>query len=86
MGAVMTLLFALLLFVFVRLLANRRRTKISGVALPRWQKLLFGACTILLIYFIVKIVYEELYPCALIDNYYCNFAGTQYWNLFGWEF
>jgi hypothetical protein len=37
-------------------------------------------------YLLTKFVYEELYPCVAVDSKYCDFASTQYHDLFGWEF
>ncbi len=42
--------------------------------------------SLLATYLAIKVLYEEIYPCMFIDNYYCNFWGTQYWDLFGIEF
>jgi len=37
-------------------------------------------------YLAVKVAYEEIYPCYLVDEVYCDYDSTQYRNLFGWEF
>ena len=41
---------------------------------------------LLLAYLIAEVAYEEIYPCVAVDDRYCDFASTQYRNLFGWEF
>jgi hypothetical protein len=41
---------------------------------------------VLATYLAVKVVYEEIIPCQFIDQQYCAYGSTQYWDLFGWEF
>lgn len=45
-------------------------------------KFIFG---FIVLFLIVKFIYEELIPCYFIDKYYCDFASTQYWNFLGIE-
>jgi hypothetical protein len=63
-------------------LGTRRR---GGRRLNRYLPLV-GAFSLLFVYLVAKIAYEEIYPCVFIDAKYCDFASTQYRNLFGWEF
>jgi hypothetical protein len=37
-------------------------------------------------YLLAKLMYEEIYPCAVVDRQYCDFTSTQYHNLFDWDF
>jgi Na+-driven multidrug efflux pump len=39
-----------------------------------------------LVYLVVKLLFEEIYPCVFVDQIYCDFSSTRYHNLFGWEF
>lgn len=51
-----------------------------------WQLLAPTVMGVLFVYLVVKVVYEEVIPCVFIDETYCQFSSTQYWDLFGWEF
>ena len=42
--------------------------------------------SVLPIYLVAKVIYEEIVPCVFVDSRSCGFASTQYRNLFGWEF
>jgi hypothetical protein len=37
--------------------------------------------SILLVYLLTKLIYEEILPCATVDSKYCNFTSTQYRSL-----
>jgi len=71
--------FAISSFLLYQYKANHRKMswKLSPIAL---------VFTILLVYLVAKLMYEEILPCATIDSKYCNFTSTQYRNLFDWEF
>jgi len=60
---------------------GRRRSWLRNPYLP-----LLLVVLVLSAYVLVKVAYEEVYPCVAVDEFYCDFDSTQYHNLFGWEF
>ena len=56
------------------------RSRLGNRYLP--VVILFG---VLIAYLVAKLIYEEVIPCTFVDDRYCDFDSTQYWNLFGWE-
>ena len=86
MAAFFTLLFLLVAAGFIVSLCAYRalrvdRPRAAAGCLP--VVALFG---LLLAYLVAKVIYEEIVPCVAVDRRYCDFASTQYRNLFGWEF
>ena len=86
MAAVFTLLFIIgaagFGYAAKRYLSSRgHRRRLVNRYLP--LVILFG---LVMDYLVAKLIYEELIPCTFVDDRYCDFDSTQYWNLFGWEF
>jgi len=86
MAAVFTFFFLIvgaLLFVGTRSYVRfgRRRSWTLNPYLP-----LVLLAVVLSAYLLVKLAYEEVYPCVAVDDIYSAFDSTQYHNLFGWEF
>ncbi len=86
MAAVFTLAWLVVLVgfglsVWAAVYSKREDGRVAWPAVP--LVLIF---TLLLAYLAVKLMYEEILPCLTVDERYCEFSSTQYWNLFGWEF
>ncbi len=91
MAAIFTLafcgtVFALVIAVGVVVAGWRGRPAPPSRALVLGGLPVVAVLGVLLAYLLAKVAYEELYPCLAIDRFYCDFAATQYHNLFGWEF
>jgi hypothetical protein len=86
MAAVFTLLFVLVLVGFAALLRSYRATRIGNPRVGFGCLPVLALVGLLLAYLVAKVIYEEIVPCVAVDRRYCDFASTQYRNLFGWEF
>lgn len=86
MAAVFTMIWLVVLAGLVASVVGVVRSRTDKNAYARWLVSVVAVFTILLIYLVVKFVYEEIIPCMSIDDRYCDFGSTQYRNLFGWEF
>jgi hypothetical protein len=86
MAAVFTLLFVLVVVGFVASLWLYRVLRVSNPRAAAGCLPVLAVVGLALAYLVAKVIYEEIIPCVAVDRRYCDFASTQYRNLFDWEF
>ena len=86
MAAVFTLLFVLVVVAFLASLWLYHALRVDHPRAAIGCLPVVALVGLLLAYLVAKVIYEEIIPCVAVDARYCDFASTQYRNLFGWEF